>query len=109
MGQKLKQIRMQKGYEVSEVGRKSDIHLEQINDIENGNITDLGNLKKLCNLYDTPIQSLFGREVKMPQILKDAGVEWVAFGKEIERDELSSKDIESILNFVERIRDKPSK
>lgn len=111
LGQKLKQIRVQKGYEVSEVERKLGIHQEQINDIENGNIDSLGDLKKFCNLYDIPVQSLFGREVKMPQVLKDAGVEWVAFGKEIEGDELSPKDIEDILNLVERVRDedKPSK
>ncbi|GGJ48943.1 helix-turn-helix domain-containing protein [Virgibacillus salexigens] len=105
IGQKLKEIRMKRGYTVREVGEKTGMSFTYVSKIENGQKSSLDTLEKLCDFYNVPIQSLFGKEVETPKEL-EGKVKWIAFGQEMEEDDLTPEDIKSILKFLRKRSEK---
>ncbi|CDQ39496.1 helix-turn-helix domain-containing protein [Virgibacillus salexigens] len=102
IGEKLKKIRKEKtGMSTREAGRRIGVSNSYVSRIENGRIPSLSTLQKLCDLYGISLQSLFGKEVETPKEL-EGKVKWIAFGEEMEEDELTPEDIKSILKFLDK-------
>jgi len=106
IGQKLKKVREKLGYTMREVGERTGINFTYISKIEKGQIPSLDKLNKLCNLYNIDIKSLFGDEVEIPAELRDLGVEWITFAKEMERENLTPDEIKSIINVIKSLNSK---
>ncbi|WP_121605360.1 helix-turn-helix domain-containing protein [Virgibacillus sp. Bac332] len=103
IGKKLKDIRVNKmNISAREAGRRIGVSNSYVSRIENGRIPSLSILQKLCDLYGVSLQSLF---METPQELKEENVEWIAFGKEMEDDDLTPEDVKSILKFLKKRRD----
>lgn len=100
IGNKLKQLREQKEYTMREVAERTGIHYTYVGKIEKGQIPSLDKLNKLCDLYGISIQSLFGEEVEVPIELRNLGVEWVTFAKEMQRENLSPDEIKNLVTFI---------
>lgn len=104
IGIKLKNLRTQSGYTMREVADKVGIHFTYVGKIENGKIPNLEILEKLCNVYGIEMSSLFGDGVEVPKQLQDIGVEWVAFAKEMNKENLTPDEIRKIVDFIKTIR-----
>ncbi|MBN8200522.1 helix-turn-helix domain-containing protein [Bacillus sp. NTK034] len=104
VGLKLKKLREEKGYSMREVGERIGIDHSYVGKIEKGKIPSLNTLKRLCNLYDISVSSLFGDEVEKPKPLKDIGVEWMTFIDKMEKRELSPKEIEDIMEALKALK-----
>jgi transcriptional regulator with XRE-family HTH domain len=103
IGHKLKKVREELGFTMRDVGEKTGIHFSYIGKIEKGQIPSLDKLNKLCELYKINIKSLFGEEIDLPEELRELGVEWVSFAKEMKRENLTPDEIKSIVNVIKSL------
>lgn len=101
IGKRLKEIRQKQKYSIREVAEKTDMHFTYVSKIEQGQQSSLDKLQKLCDFYNIPIQSLFGEETNTPSELKEIGVEWITFAKEMEKQNLTPEEIKK---YVEAVR-----
>lgn len=104
VGRKLKKLREQHGYTMRDVGERTGINYSYVGKIEKGKIPSLSTLKRLCSLYGITVSSLFGDEIETPKELKKIGVEWITFINNMEKKELSPKDIENIMEALRSLK-----
>lgn len=104
IGLKLKHVREKKGLSMREVGERTGIHFSYVGKIEKGQIPSLDKLNKLCTLYGLNMQSLFGEEIEVPDELKEVGVEWVTFAKDMNKQNLSPDQIKNIIQVIKSIQ-----
>jgi transcriptional regulator with XRE-family HTH domain len=104
IGEKLKNIRNKKNLSMREVGERIGIDHSYIGKIEKGKIPSLNTLRKLCEFYGITVSSLFGDEVPVPDELKDIGVEWITFAKEMENKELTPDEIKAVVEAFKAIK-----
>jgi transcriptional regulator with XRE-family HTH domain len=104
IGKKLKLLRKEKKWSQREVAEKIDVNFTYISKIENGRIPSLTILKKLADLYGVSVPSLFGEEQDVPEELKEVGVEWISFGKEMKQANLSPEDVKRYVEVVKSLK-----
>jgi transcriptional regulator with XRE-family HTH domain len=104
IGEKLKNIRTQRGYSIREVGDKTGMHYTYISKIENGQKSSIGTLEKLCSLYNIKMSSLFGEEVDAPKELKELGVEWITFAEEMEKQNLTPEEVKKYIEVIKNLK-----
>jgi transcriptional regulator with XRE-family HTH domain len=100
IGEKLRKLREQKNLTMREVSEAIDIDYTYISKIEKGKIPSLEKLKKLCQLYDVHLSTLFGDEIDIPNEVKEAGVKWISFGEEMEKRDLTPNEIKQLLDAL---------
>lgn len=106
IGLKLKNLREQFGYSMREVGERTGIHFSYVGKIEKGQIPSLDKLNKLCSLYGIEIPSLFGEKVEVPEDLKEWGVEWISFAKELKDRNLTPEERKVIIDIAKTLKQK---
>jgi XRE family transcriptional regulator, master regulator for biofilm formation len=98
-GLKLKQIREEKGISLRELGKKADISHTYIYNIEKG--VKRGNPEiyaKLATALGVSVADFFTEDKKeVPEELKREGVEWIVYGKELEKEGISMEMIRQIV------------
>ncbi len=103
IGKKLKDIREKQKIPMRKVADEIGVHYTYINKIENGQTASLDKLEKLCDYYNISITSLFGEEVVLPEELKEIGVEWITFSKEMQKRGLTPEKIKELLEAVKKL------
>jgi transcriptional regulator with XRE-family HTH domain len=106
IGEKLKKLRERKGYSMRFVGEALGLDYSYIGKIEKGNLPSLKVLKELVELYGTTLSELFGESQPIPQELKEIGVEWISFAKEMKEKELTPEKIKHYINVIKEFKDK---
>lgn len=104
IGLKLKKLRVQLDLSQREVAKRIDIDHSYIAKIEKGKMPSLEKLKRLCSLYGISVQSLFGEEVALPDVLKELGVEWAAHAEKMKEKGLTPDEIEKMVDFVRTLK-----
>lgn len=105
IGLKLKKIRNELGLSLREVASRIEIDHSYIAKIEKGKMPSLEKLRKLCQLYGITVQSLFGEEVAVPDVLKELGVEWAAHVKKMKNRQLTPDEVEKMVEIVIALKD----
>lgn len=104
IGEKLKTIRERLDLSIREAARRINMDHSYLAKIEKGKIPSLEKLKQICDTYGIPIQSLFGKEVKTPNKLKDIGVEWIAFVEGMKEREFTPEEVEKMVRVVDAFK-----
>jgi transcriptional regulator with XRE-family HTH domain len=104
IGQRLKELRMNKGYSMREVSSKLEFDHSYLSRIEQGYLPSMRMLKDMTELYGVEIGELFGEQQDVPQELKDIGVEWISFAKEMEKEDLSPEKVKKYIEIVKKLR-----
>jgi transcriptional regulator with XRE-family HTH domain len=104
IGEKLKHLREQKNLTQREVAEKIDIDYSYISKIENGKVPSLDKLNKLCDLYGVKVSSLFGEEMEPDDGLKKMGVEWIAFSKEMDQQNVTPEELKKVLDTLKLLK-----
>jgi transcriptional regulator with XRE-family HTH domain len=104
IGEKLKKLREQKNLTLREAAEKIGMAYSYISQIENGKVPSLDKLNKLCDLYGVKVSSLFGEEIEPDDGLKQMGVEWIAFSKEMEQQNISVEELKKVLDTLKLLK-----
>jgi transcriptional regulator with XRE-family HTH domain len=105
IGQRLKELRMSKGYSMREVSSILGFDHSYLSRIEQGYLPSMRMLKDMTELYGVEIGDLFGKQQEVPQELKDLNVEWISFAKEMEKEELSPEKVKKYIEIVKKLQD----
>lgn len=103
-GFKIREIREKNNDTREELAKKLKISESALGKYERGerNIKPIL-LEKVAEIYDVPFSSLFGDEVDMPRELKELGVEWITFAKEMNEKNLTPEEIKATLELLEKL------
>lgn len=104
IGLKLRKMREDLKLSTREVARRIGVDHSYISKIEGGKMPSLEKLKKLCGLYGISIQSLFGEEVEVPNEMRELGVEWIAFAKDMKEKKLSPDEIVKMVDVIKALK-----
>jgi transcriptional regulator with XRE-family HTH domain len=105
IGRKLKELRTEKKLSMRTVGEKLGINYTYISKIENGYIPSVKLLKDICEIYDIELKDLFGESKPVPKELREIGVEWITFAKEMQEQELTPDKIKEYIDIIKRFKD----
>lgn len=105
IGAKIREIREEKKLTLRELGFKTELDHSYIGKIERGKVSSpsLETLKRISEALDVEVSSFFGDGEKgiVPEELKEIGVEWVSFAKEMKQRELTPEQIKAFLKFID--------
>jgi transcriptional regulator with XRE-family HTH domain len=103
---KLKELREQHNYTTRYVGERVGISHAYVSNIENGKseLPKHSILEKFCDLYNISMKELYGDEIEIPTELKELGVEWIAFAKEMKKEKLTPDEIRKYIEVVKTLR-----
>ncbi|ALY08093.1 HTH-type transcriptional regulator [Bacillus phage vB_BhaS-171] len=105
IGEKLKALREKKNLSQRDVAEEVGISFSYVSKIERGEkVPTMGVFKNLCDLYGTSVASLFGEEKELPRGLKEIGVEWISFAKDMKDKELTPQQVKEIIEVVQQLR-----
>lgn len=104
VGEKLRKERDKRKLTLREVGEATGIDYSYLGRIERGSLPSSTKLRKLADFYEIPMASLFGEEMEVPQELKDIGVEWISFSKEMVDKGIDIDDLRSMAETIMKIK-----
>lgn len=103
IGEKIKKLRLQHGDTLREMGAKLNFNYSNLSKIERGDRNpSIELLESICKLYDVQM-SYFIEVQSTPQVLKEAGVEYIAIDKTL-KEELTEEDIRDALELVRDLK-----
>jgi len=104
IGQKLKGLRTSRKYTTAEVAERTGITQSYVSKIERGEKqTSITTLQLLADFYNVHISYFFGEQQDIPEELQGK-IDWISFGEEMERRNLTPEELKEIADFAERIR-----
>lgn len=60
-------------------------------------------LKQVADLYGVKVSHFYGEEGELPKELKEIGVEWIAFAKEMKEKKLTPEQIKAAVEFLDKM------
>lgn len=106
LGKRIKALRKSKRMNLRELGERLGMGHSYISRVENGHHQPgIDLLEKLSEIFDVHISYFFNAEVQeTPKELQN-DIEWIAFGKEMEQENLTPEQIKSILAFAKKMKE----
>lgn len=100
-GQKIRDIREKNGDTLEELAKKLNMTWSSLGKYERGERKITPELlEEIANIYDAPMSYFFGEEKEVPEELKEVGVKWIAFAKEMEEKNLTPEQIKATLDLI---------
>ncbi|MCL6587805.1 MAG: helix-turn-helix transcriptional regulator [Anoxybacillus sp.] len=106
VGEKLKKLREKKGYTMRYVGEKLGMDYSYISKIEKGHLPSIKVLKEIAELYGATLSDLFGESQQVPDELKEIGVEWIFFAKEMKEKQLTPDEVRRYIEVINEFKNK---
>jgi transcriptional regulator with XRE-family HTH domain len=101
VGEKLKRLRKERRLTLRELGEKIKIDYAHISRIESGKKKPtLELVESFAEFYDVPVSYLFGEEQPLPKELSEQEVEWLVFGEEMEKRNLTPEELKKMVEFL---------
>lgn len=103
LGAKIRELRKEKKFTLRQVGEQTGMDHSYIGRIERGEITSpsLDTLQKIAEVLEVDISTFFGEKGQVPDELKEIGVEWIRFAKEMKQRELTPEQVKVFIKFVD--------
>ena len=103
-GKYIRAIREKNNDTLEELAKKLDMSFSTLGKYERGErkITpDL--LEQVAQVYNVPLSYFYGEEGQLPPELKEIGVEWITFAKEMQERNLSPEQIKATLDLISKL------
>ena len=103
-GQKIREIREKNNDTREQLAKKIGLSGSGLGKIERGERQAKPSLlEKISDLYEVPLSFFYGEETNIPKELKEIGVEWITFAKEMKERELTPEQIKSVLDMIRNL------
>lgn len=104
IAEKMKAHRENRKLSQRQVAKLTNISNGYISKIESGHIPSLKILKKLTDFYGLKMPELFGEVIELPEELKKEGIEWMAFAKDMVKEDMTPEKVKEYIEIVRRIQ-----
>lgn len=103
-GQKIREIREKNNDTREQLAKKIGLSGSGLGKIERGERQAKPSLlETISELYEVPLSFFYGEESEIPKELKDIGVEWITFAKEMKERDLTPEQIKSVLDMIRNL------
>ncbi len=93
-GKRLKEIRLKSKISLREFAKRINFSPSYVSYIENGEKRgSVDFFNKCASVLGVSVGDFFEDKVSVPEELKKEGVEWIYFGKELEKDGISMEEV----------------
>lgn len=104
IGPRIRKLREDKGLSLRELGDRINISFTHLSRIERGEkIPNLELLNTLANVFDVDMSYFFGEKQQVPEEFKDK-VEWITFGEEMEKRNVSPEQLKELVAAFMKIK-----
>jgi transcriptional regulator with XRE-family HTH domain len=97
VGKNLRGLRNSKGYTLRHVAEQLGIDYSYLSKVEKGQPASLDLLQKLADFYKVDISYFF---TEIPDELKEIGVEWIEFSKEMQEKNISPEEMKDLAKLT---------
>lgn len=102
-GDKIRRLRKERKDTLRSLADKLEYHHTTLGKVENGKVeATIKLLEKIAKVYDVPMSYFLDEEI--PPELKEIGVEWVSFAKEMKDKALTPDEIRAAVELIEKFR-----
>jgi XRE family transcriptional regulator of biofilm formation len=102
IGIKIREKREEKGMSLRQLAQLIDTNHAYLSRIENGKVTpSIESLIKIANALGCDVSDFFEKKIEADDELKQEGVEWIIFGKELEKEGIT---LEQVKEWVRAIK-----
>ncbi|MDC3413851.1 helix-turn-helix domain-containing protein [Terrihalobacillus insolitus] len=105
VGKRIKELRTKRGITLKDLGEAIDFNYSNLSKIERGERKPtIELLEKLSNFFNVEISYLFGTSQEPSTELKDIGVEWISFSKEMQEKDISLDELKRMAETIAEIK-----
>lgn len=105
IGQRLLELRESRGLARLKVAEDIGYDQSNLSKVEKGTYTASPELlKTLADYYGVSVAYLYGEEQEVPQELKEIGVEWISFAKEMEKENITPERIKRYIQVIKNLQ-----
>lgn len=103
-GKAIRDLRLKNGDTIEQLANKLKITDSAMGKYERGERKVKPEfLEQIAEIYDVPVSFFYGEEVEIPKELKEVGVEWITFAKEMKEKNLTPEQIKATLALLENL------
>lgn len=100
-GSKIKEIRLMRKMSQEELGEKVDVTKSFISKVENEKTEpSLEMLNKIAEALDVDIVEFFDNKKPAPQVIREAGGQWLILGEKLEKEGITPDQVEAWAEIV---------
>lgn len=105
LGAKIRELRKEKKLSLRHLGEQTGLDHSYIGRIERGEISSpsLDTIQKIADVLEVEVSTFFGEKGQVPDEMKNIGVEWITFAKEMKERELTPEQIKTFLEFLDKM------
>jgi transcriptional regulator with XRE-family HTH domain len=103
-GVRIKELREKNNHTREQLAKKIGLSESGLGKIERGERNfKPGLLEEIAKIYDVPVSYFYGEEGELPNELREIGVEWITFAKEMKEKKLTPEQIKATLELLETL------
>ena len=103
-GTRIRELREANGDTRADLAEKLNMSVSGVGKIERGERGFKKELlKEISDIYGVPVSYFYGEEADLPAELKEIGIEWIRFAKEMKERELTPEQIKATLDLIARL------
>lgn len=103
-GKVIRELRLKNGDTIEQLAKKLKITESAMGKYERGERKVKPEfLEQIAEIYEVPVSSFYGEEIEIPKELKEVGVEWITFAKEMKEKNLTPEQIKATLALIETL------
>lgn len=105
IGKRLLELRESRGLPRLKVAEDIGYDQSNLSKVEKGTYTASPELlKTLAEYYNVSVAYLYGEEQEVPEALKELGVEWISFAKEMEKEKITPERIKRYIEVIKSLQ-----
>ena len=105
-GKYIREIREKNNDTLEDLAKKLDMSFSTLGKYERGERKITPELlEEVAEVYGVSLSYFFGEESDVPKELKNLGVEWITFAREMEERQLTPEEIKATLNLISKLRE----
>ncbi|WP_374187497.1 helix-turn-helix domain-containing protein [Priestia aryabhattai] len=105
IGKRLTELRESRGLPRLKVAEDIGYDQSNLSKVEKGTYTASPELlKTLAEYYNVSVAYLYGEEQEVPEELKEIGVEWISFAKEMEQENITPERIKRYIEVIKNLQ-----
>lgn len=105
VGAKVRSLRESKGLTLREVATALDMDYGHLGRLERGTVApSMKKLQELADFFEVDTSYFFGEKGEVPDELKEVGVEWITFAKEMKERNLTPEEIKAVLDLLDKMK-----
>ncbi|MDF2650159.1 MAG: hypothetical protein K0Q73_5964 [Paenibacillus sp.] len=106
-GKRMRELREKNNDTLGDLAKKLNMAFGNLGKYERGERRITPELlEQIAEVYDVPLSYFYGDDDgEVPKELREIGVEWIRFAKEMDEKEITPDEIKAIISFMKKVKE----